>query len=100
VSGLRLQELGGPHIFGLPGDFNLGLLDEMLNVPETIRVGNTSELNGAHAAYAYARTIRATGEPVRTYGVGELSALNGIAGSYAEGVPVVQITECRFRVRD
>jgi indolepyruvate decarboxylase len=29
---------------------------------------------------------------VTTYGVGELSALNGVAGSYAEDVPVVQVT--------
>jgi TPP-dependent 2-oxoacid decarboxylase len=88
----RLLELGGPHIFGLPGDFNLGLLDEMLSVPGTIWVGNTNELNGAYAADAYARTIQAVGALVTTYGVGELSALNGIAGSYAEDVPVVQIT--------
>ena len=28
----------------------------------------------------------------RTYGVGELSAVNAAAGSYAEDVPVLQIT--------
>ena len=29
---------------------------------------------------------------VTTFGVGELSAVNGIAGSYAERVPVIAIT--------
>jgi TPP-dependent 2-oxoacid decarboxylase len=88
----RLHELGGPHVFGLPGDFNLTLLDEMLKVPDITWVGNTNELNGAYAADAYARTTRGLAGVVTTYGVGELSAINGIAGSYAEDVPVVQIT--------
>ena len=29
---------------------------------------------------------------ITTFGVGELSAINGIAGSYAENVPVIKIT--------
>ncbi|MCU1528948.1 MAG: hypothetical protein JWP75_2711 [Frondihabitans sp.] len=88
----RLIELGGPHVFGLPGDFNLTLLDEMLTVPGIEWVGNTNELNAAYAADAYSRTSRGIASLVTTYGVGELSAINGIAGSYAEDVPVVQIT--------
>lgn len=88
----RLVELGGPHVFGLPGDFNLTLLDEMLTVDGIDWVGNTNELNAAYAADAYARTTRGVAALVTTYGVGELSAINGIAGSFAEDVPVVQIT--------
>ncbi|WP_286346625.1 alpha-keto acid decarboxylase family protein [Frondihabitans sucicola] len=88
----RLVELGGPHVFGLPGDFNLTLLDEMLTVPGIDWVGNTNELNAAYATDAYARTSRGVAGLVTTYGVGELSAINGIAGSFAEDVPVVQIT--------
>ncbi|PRY14621.1 alpha-keto acid decarboxylase family protein [Kineococcus rhizosphaerae] len=88
----RLVELGGTHLFGLPGDFNLSLLDEMLEVPGIEWVGNTNELNAAYAADAYARTTRGVAALVTTYGVGELSAVNGIAGSCAEDVPVVQIT--------
>jgi len=45
----------------------------------------------AYAADAYAR-LRGLGVVVVTYSVGELSALNGVAGSYAERVPVVVIT--------
>ncbi|ARC56413.1 Alpha-keto-acid decarboxylase [Frondihabitans sp. 762G35] len=88
----RLLEVGGPHVFGLPGDFNLTLLDEMLTVEGVEWVGNTNELNAAYAADAYARTSRGVAALVTTYGVGELSAINGIAGSFAEDVPVVQIT--------
>jgi indolepyruvate decarboxylase len=88
----RLLEVGGPHVFGLPGDFNLTLLDEMLTVPGIEWVGNTNELNASYAADAYARTSRGIASLVTTYGVGELSAINGIAGAFAEDVPVLQIT--------
>ncbi|MCW2541257.1 MAG: hypothetical protein JWN95_2982 [Frankiales bacterium] len=88
----RLIELGGKHLFGLPGDFNLSLLDEMLTNPELTWVGNTNELNAAYAADGYARVTRGVAALVTTYGVGELSAMNGIAGSFAEDVPVLQIT--------
>ncbi|MDR7381208.1 alpha-keto acid decarboxylase family protein [Promicromonospora iranensis] len=89
---LRLQELGTNHLFGLPGDFNLALLDEMLDGTGLEWVGSTNELNAAYAADGYARMRRSVAALVTTYGVGELSAINGIAGSYAEDVPVVQIT--------
>lgn len=88
----RLLELGGAHLFGLPGDFNLTLLDEMLAEPGLEWVGTTNELNAAYAADGYARTKRGVAGLVTTYGVGELSAINGVAGSFAEDVPVVQIT--------
>ena len=49
-------------------------------------VGTTNELNGSYAD-GYAR-INGLGVLVTTFGVGELSAVNGIAGSYAERVPL------------
>ena len=52
---------------------------------------NTNELNASYAADGYAR-INGIGAMVTTFGVGELSAVNGIAGSYAERVPVIAIT--------
>jgi indolepyruvate decarboxylase len=88
----RLRQLDGPHVFGLPGDFSLGLLDEMLAVPGIEWVGCTNELNATYAADAYARGRRGLAAVVTTYGVGELSAMNGIAGSYAEDVPVVLVS--------
>ncbi len=87
----RLRELGVDHLFGLPGDFNLALLDGMLAESGLEWVGATNELNAAYAADGYARQ-RGVGALITTYGVGELSAINGVAGSYAESVPVLQIT--------
>jgi indolepyruvate decarboxylase len=87
----RLVQLGVTHLFGLPGDYNLTLLDEMLAVEGIDWSGSTNELNAAYTADGYARVGRRPGALVTTYGVGELSAINGIAGSYAEDVPVVHI---------
>ncbi|BDZ42294.1 hypothetical protein GCM10025865_15930 [Paraoerskovia sediminicola] len=89
--GRRLAQLGIGHVFGLPGDFNLALLDEMLSVEDLAWIGTTNELNGAYAADGYARVRRGTAALVTTYGVGELSAINGTAGSYSEDVPVVHV---------
>ncbi len=87
----RLTQLGCRHLFGLPGDFNLNLLDEMLAEGGLDWQGSANELNAAYAADGYARVGRTVGAVVTTYGVGELSAINGVAGSYAEDVPVVHI---------
>jgi indolepyruvate decarboxylase len=87
----RLVQLGVTHLFGLPGDFNLTLLDELLAVEGIEWSGSTNELNAAYTADGYARVGRRPGALLTTHGVGELSAINGIAGSYAEDVPVVHI---------
>ncbi|MDQ1122021.1 alpha-keto acid decarboxylase family protein [Microbacterium trichothecenolyticum] len=87
----RLLQIGAAHVFGLPGDFNLTLLDEMVAVDGLHWAGSTNELNAAYAADGYARVGRRCGALVTTFGVGELSAVNGIAGSYAEDVPVLHI---------
>ncbi len=87
----RLRELGVRHIFGVPGDYNLGFLDQIEADPEIAWVGTCNELNAAYAADGYAR-IGGLGALVTTFGVGELSAINGVAGSFAEYVPVVAIT--------
>ncbi|KLA26356.1 alpha-keto acid decarboxylase family protein [Bacillus cereus] len=87
----RLSELGIEHIFGVPGDYNLAFLDDVLTHENIEWVGNCNELNAAYAADGYAR-IKGIGALITTFGVGELSAINGIAGSYAENVPVIKIT--------
>lgn len=86
----RLKELQIEHIFGVPGDYNLILLDQIIKYPDMMWIGTCNELNGAYACDGYAR-IRGAGALVTTFGVGELSAINGIAGSYAELVPIVNI---------
>jgi indolepyruvate decarboxylase len=86
----RLAAIGIHHSFGVPGDFNLVFLDTVVAHPKVRWVGNANELNAAYAADGYAR-CRGAGALVTTYGVGELSAINGLAGSYAEYLPVLQI---------
>ncbi|WP_435126688.1 alpha-keto acid decarboxylase family protein [Actinacidiphila sp. bgisy144] len=87
----RLKQLGAGHVFGLPGDFNLNLLDEILAADGLTWTGSANELNAAYSADGYARAGRRVGALVTTYGVGELSAINGTAGSFAEHVPVAHI---------
>jgi TPP-dependent 2-oxoacid decarboxylase len=87
---IRLKQIGLDHMFGVPGDFVLGFLNQVLN-SEVEYVGTCNELNAAYAADGYAR-IKGIGAFVTTFGVGELSAINGVAGAYAERVPVVVIT--------
>ncbi|MBO0376751.1 alpha-keto acid decarboxylase family protein [Staphylococcus warneri] len=82
---------GVDKIFGVPGDFNLAFLDDIISHDQVEWIGNTNELNASYAADGYAR-INGLGALVITFGVGELSAVNGIAGSYAERVPVIAIT--------
>jgi indolepyruvate decarboxylase len=86
----RLTEIGIHHLFGVPGDYNLQFLDHVLLHTRLKWVGCTNELNAAYAADGYAR-CRPAAALLTTFGVGELSAINGIAGSYAEYVPVVHI---------
>ncbi|WP_145012351.1 alpha-keto acid decarboxylase family protein [Mycobacterium marseillense] len=86
----RLAELGVSEIFGVPGDYNLEFLDHIIAHPSLRWVGNANELNAGYAADGYGR-LRGMSALVTTFGVGELSAANAIAGSYAEQVPVVHI---------
>lgn len=86
----RLQEMGVNHLFGVPGDYNLQFLDRVISHPEIAWVGCANELNAAYAADGYARCNGAAAL-LTTFGVGELSAINGIAGSYAEYLPVIHI---------
>ncbi|ABL03035.1 alpha-keto acid decarboxylase family protein [Mycobacterium ulcerans] len=86
----RLAELGVSEIFGVPGDYNLEFLDHIVAHPIIRWVGSANELNAGYAADGYGR-LRGMSAVVTTFGVGELSATNAIAGSYAEHVPVVHI---------
>ncbi|WP_350354590.1 thiamine pyrophosphate-binding protein [Corynebacterium aquatimens] len=86
----RLKAIGITEIIGVPGDFNLSWLEQIEEADGIRFVGACNELNAAYAADGYARQ-RGVGALLTTYGVGELSALNGIAGSRAEHVPVVSI---------
>ncbi|CAK7909038.1 pyruvate decarboxylase isozyme 1 [[Candida] anglica] len=86
----RLNQLKVQTIFGLPGDFNLSLLDKIYEVDGMKWAGNANELNAAYAADGYSR-VKGLACLVTTFGVGELSALNGVAGSYAEHVGLLHV---------
>ncbi|KAJ4255188.1 Pyruvate decarboxylase 1 [Fusarium falciforme] len=82
----RIRQLGVGSVMGVPGDMNLELLDYIDQVDGLSWVGNANELNAAYAADGYARV-----KVVTTMGVGELSALNGVAGAYTEQVKLIHI---------
>jgi pyruvate decarboxylase len=74
-------------------------------MPDTLLtslVGNANELNAAYSADGYARVKGVPGARrstlasnltvvLTTFGVGELSAINGIAGAFSECIPIIHI---------
>lgn len=86
----RLHSIGVDHVFGIPGDYVLGLYKLFQESPIQL-VGMTREDNAGFAADAYAR-IRGIGCVCVTYCVGGLSTCNSIAGAYAEKSPVIVLS--------
>lgn len=86
----RLQALGVEHVFGIPGDYILGLY-KMLEESPIRLVGMTREDSAGFAADAYAR-LRGLGVVCVTYCVGGLSTCNSVAGAFAEKSPVLVLT--------
>ena len=96
-------------VFGVPGDFNLSLLEHMYNdttdsndsndsngnksqfKTQVKCCGNNNELNAGYCADGYARINNGFGCLITTFGVGELSAMNAIAGAFTENVGVLHI---------
>ncbi|KAF9690874.1 hypothetical protein EKO04_011179 [Ascochyta lentis] len=87
----RLHQVGVDTIFGVPGDFNLQFLDSIYHTAGLKFITNQNELNAAYAADGYARVKGVPGCFVTTHGVGELSALNGVAGAMSEHVKMVHV---------
>ena len=85
-----IKTLGVSAVFGVPGDFSFPITDAVCNDPALRWVGNCNELNAAYAADGYAR-INGFAALATTFGVGELSAICGVAGAYAEHLPVIHI---------
>ena len=86
----RLSQLGIDRIFGVPGDYAFSINDAAEEVPGLSWVACANELNAAYAADGYAR-IRGAALLSTTYGVGELSAINGVMGSRAHRLPVFHL---------
>ncbi|WP_010235523.1 alpha-keto acid decarboxylase family protein [Clostridium arbusti] len=85
-----LNSEGVSEIFGVPGDYNFTLLDNLEKDERINFVNCRNELNAGYATDAYAR-IKGLGVMITTFGVGELNACNAIAGSYSECIPVIHI---------
>jgi indolepyruvate decarboxylase len=86
----RLAQLGVDRLFGVPGDYAFPINDAAELVSGLSWVGCANELNAAYAADGYAR-VRGAAILSTTYGVGELSALNGVMGSKAQRLPVFHL---------
>jgi pyruvate decarboxylase len=87
----RLSQVGLKHHFAVAGDFNLVLLDQLLTNKDLEPVYCCNELNCGYSAEGYARACGA-GAAVVTFSVGGLSAINAIAGAYAENLPVILVS--------
>jgi indolepyruvate decarboxylase len=79
----RIADEGVAHCFGVAGDYLFPICNAVENSSKVKWIGCANELNAAYAADGYAR-IRGVGLVATTYGVGELSALNGVMGAKAE----------------
>jgi indolepyruvate decarboxylase len=86
----RLNEIGVGDVFGVAGDYAFPVNDAIAENPAINWVGCCNELNAAYAADGYAR-MRGVAAVCTTYGVGELAAMSGIAGSYAEHLAVFHL---------
>jgi pyruvate decarboxylase len=85
----RLHQLGVRSVHGVPGDFFLNALDHL--EPAGLKwIGNCNELNAGYAADGYAR-VKGLSAVFTTFGVGEMSAWNALAGAFSEYSPVVHI---------
>ncbi|PGO21585.1 thiamine pyrophosphate-binding protein [Bacillus cereus] len=85
---LKLE--GITEIFGVAGDYNFTLLDTLECYNGIRFIEGRNELNSGYAADGYAR-IKGISALITTFGVGELSACNAIAGANSEHVPIIHI---------
>ena len=86
----RLQEIGISNVFGVVGDYVLGLMDVLLENNLKL-IATCNELNAGYAADAHAR-LNGVSVVCVTYNVGGLSLVNAVAGAYAELVPTIVIS--------
>lgn len=86
----RLADLGVDRVFGVPGDYSFPIDDAVVDSKRLQWVVCANELNAAYAADGYARR-KGAAILTTTYGVGELSAVNGVMGAKAHRVPIFHV---------
>src|SRR5271170_7377900 len=79
----RLAAEGISHCFGVAGDYLFPICDAVDSSAKVKWIGCANELNASYAADGYAR-VRGAAMLATTFGVGELSAMNGVMGAKAE----------------
>ena len=86
----RLADLGVDQVFGVPGDYTFPF-DDAIEASKRVKwVVCANELNAAYAADGYAR-VNGVSMLTTTYGVGELSAINGVMGAKSQRLPVFHL---------
>jgi len=83
----RLADLGIDRVFGVPGDYAFPFDDAIEKCDRLEWIACANELNAAYAADGYARIYGASILST-TYGVGELSAINGVMGAKSQRLPM------------
>ena len=87
----RLREVGATHVFTVPGDYCKDFISALDADAHVERIATVNELGAGYAADGYGR-VKGVGALCVQYGVGSFSALNCVAGSFVERVPVVLIS--------
>ncbi len=82
---------GVKHIFGIPGEENIDLLDSIANSNIDF-ILTRHEQGAAFMADAYARVKKSPGVCLATLGPGATNLLTGVANAHLDKVPVVAIT--------
>jgi len=85
-----LKAEGMTEVFGVPGDYNFSLLDTLEQYDGIRFINGRNELGAGYASDGYAR-LHGLSAFITTFGVGEMSACNTIAGANSEYVPLVHI---------
>ncbi|HUW82284.1 MAG TPA: thiamine pyrophosphate-binding protein [Phycisphaerae bacterium] len=86
-----LHKHGVRHVFGLPGDFVIGLYDLFERDGRLKPIVMAHEPGAGFAADAYAR-CKGLGVALITYCVGGLNCVNAVAEAYAEKSPVLIVS--------
>jgi indolepyruvate decarboxylase len=85
-----LKAEGITEVFGIPGDYNFSLLDTLEQFEGIRLINGRNELGAGYASDGYGR-LRGLSALITTFGVGEMSACNAVAGANSEYVPLVHI---------
>lgn len=87
----KIKEAGADHLFGIPGDYTLNFINEVVKDPLIEYVGMSREDCAGYAADAYAR-LKGIGVVSVTYGVGAMNVMNAVGGAFAERSPLCIIS--------